>query len=75
MLFRSIQNKTCTTVLLHVVWSLKLREVHRLRVFESRVMRKIFEPKGDGVRGKWRRLYTIMKSSMISTVHHLLFVR
>jgi hypothetical protein len=35
-------------------------------VFESRVPRKIFEPKGDGVRGKLRRLYTVMKSFMIS---------
>jgi len=56
-------------------WSLKLREVHRPRVFESRVLRKIFEPKGDVVSGKLRRMYAIMKSFMISTVHHILFVQ
>jgi hypothetical protein len=31
-------------------WFLKLREEHRLRVFQNRVLRKIFETKGDGVR-------------------------
>jgi hypothetical protein len=30
-------------------WSLTLKEVHRLRVFENRVLRIIFEPKRDEV--------------------------
>ena len=30
-------------------WSLTLREEHRLRVFENRVLRRIFGPKRDGV--------------------------
>jgi hypothetical protein len=38
-------------------WSLKLREEHRLRVFENRVLRRIFGPKRDEVTGKWRRLH------------------
>jgi hypothetical protein len=38
-------------------WSLKLREEHRLRVFESRVLRRIFVPKRDEVTGDWRKLY------------------
>jgi hypothetical protein len=29
-------------------WSLTLREEHRLRVFENRVLRRIFGPKRDG---------------------------
>jgi hypothetical protein len=33
-----------------------LREEHRLRVFENRVLRRIFGPKGDEVLGEWRRL-------------------
>jgi hypothetical protein len=37
-------------------WSLTLREEHRLRVFESRVLR-IFEPKREEVEGGWRRLH------------------
>jgi hypothetical protein len=34
-----------------------LREEHRLRVFERRVLRRIFGPKRDEVTGDWRRLY------------------
>jgi hypothetical protein len=37
--------------------SLTLREGHRLRVFENRVLRKIFVPKRDEVRGEWRKLH------------------
>ena len=34
-----------------------MREEHRLRVFEYRVLRRIFGPRRDGVRGEWRKLY------------------
>jgi hypothetical protein len=34
-----------------------LREEHRLRVFENRVLRRIFWSKKDGIRGEWRKLY------------------
>jgi hypothetical protein len=37
-------------------WSLTLREECRLRVFENWVLRMIFEPKWDEVRGELRRL-------------------
>jgi hypothetical protein len=33
-----------------------LREEHRLRVFENRLLRRIFGPKREGVTGEWRRL-------------------
>jgi hypothetical protein len=29
----------------------------RLRVYENRVLRRIFGPKRDGVRGEWRKLH------------------
>ena len=38
-------------------WSLTLREECRLRVFENRVLRGIFEPKRDKVRREWRKLH------------------
>jgi hypothetical protein len=38
-------------------WSLILREEHILRVFEDRVLRRIFGPKVDEVKGKWRKLH------------------
>jgi hypothetical protein len=34
-----------------------LREEHRLRVFENRVLRRIFGPKRDEVTGEWRKLH------------------
>jgi hypothetical protein len=37
--------------------SLTLREQHRLRVFENRVLRRIFGPKGDEVTEEWRKLH------------------
>jgi hypothetical protein len=47
------------TVILPVVlcgcetWSLTVREEHKLRVFENRVLRRIFGPNRDGVTGGW----------------------
>jgi hypothetical protein len=38
-------------------WYVTLREEHTLRVFENRVLRRIFEPKRDEVTGEWRRLH------------------
>jgi hypothetical protein len=38
-------------------WSLILREEHRLRVFENRVLRRIFDPERDEVTGEWRKLH------------------
>jgi hypothetical protein len=37
-------------------WSLALREERRLRVFESKVLRRIFGLKRDEVMGDWRKL-------------------
>ena len=37
--------------------SLTLREEHRLRVFENRVLRRIFGPKRDGVKGESIKLH------------------
>jgi hypothetical protein len=38
-------------------WSLRLREEHRLRAFENRVLRRIFGHKRDEVTGEWRKLH------------------
>jgi hypothetical protein len=37
---------------------LTLRDEHRLREFENRVLRRIFRPKREEVAGGWRRLHT-----------------
>jgi hypothetical protein len=36
-------------------WSLTLRDEHRLRVFENKVLRRLFGPKRDEVTGEWRK--------------------
>jgi len=38
-------------------WSLTLRKERRLKLFENRVLRRIFESKKDEVTGEWRKLH------------------
>jgi hypothetical protein len=38
-------------------WSLTLREENRLRMYENRVLRKVFGTKRDKVTGCWRKLH------------------
>jgi hypothetical protein len=38
-------------------WSLTLREEHRLRLFQNRVLRTLFGTKRDEVTEEWRRLH------------------
>jgi hypothetical protein len=43
---------------------------HRLRVFENRVLRRIFRPKVDGVTGEWSKLHNelfVLYSSLNTT--------
>jgi len=40
-------------------WSPTLREERRLRVFENRVLRRVFGPKWDEVTRKWRKLHNV----------------
>jgi hypothetical protein len=62
LLSRNLEVKIHKIVILPVVlcgcetWSLTLREEHRLREFENRVLRKIFGPKRDEITGEWRKL-------------------
>jgi hypothetical protein len=39
------------------IWSLTVREEHKLRVFEKRLLRRIFGPQRDGVTGGWRKMH------------------
>jgi hypothetical protein len=40
-------------------WSLTLREEQKLRVFENRVLRRIFGLKRNGVMRGWRKLHNV----------------
>jgi hypothetical protein len=63
LLSENVKIRMYKTIILPVVlygcetWSLTLREEHRLRVFENRVLRRIFVPKRDEVTGQWRKLH------------------
>jgi len=52
-------------------WSLTLREELTLRVFENRVLRRIFGPKRGKVRGEWRKLHNEESNDL--TAHQKLF--
>jgi len=60
---KNLKIKIYRTTILSVVlygceiWSLALREEHRLTVFENRVLRRIFEPKRDEITGEQRKLH------------------
>ena len=59
---KKLKIKIYRTIMLPVVlygcetWLLTLREEHRLRVFENRVLRRVFGPKRDEVTGEWREI-------------------
>ena len=63
MLSKNLKIKIYRNIILPVVlygcetWSLTLREECRLRVFENRVLRRIFGPKRDEVIREWRTLH------------------
>jgi hypothetical protein len=63
LLSKNLKPKIYKTIILPVVlnWCetspVTLREEHRLRVFENRVLRRIFGPKKEVVAGGWRRLH------------------
>jgi hypothetical protein len=63
LLSKNVKIKIYRNIILPVVlygcesWLLTLREECRLRVFENRVLRRIFGPKRDEVTGQWRRLH------------------
>ena len=48
-------------------WSLTLREEHRLRVFENKVLWKIFGAKIDEITGEWRKLHNAELQALYSS--------
>jgi len=60
---KNLKIKIYRTIILPVVlygcetWSLTLRKERRLRVFENRVLRRIFGLKRDEITREWRKLH------------------
>jgi hypothetical protein len=71
---KNLKIKIYKTVILLVVlygcetWSLTSGEEHRLRVFENRVLRRIFGPKSEED-GSWRKLHNDELHSLYSSPH------
>jgi len=72
LLSKKLKIKVYRTIILPVVlygcetWSLILREERRLRMFENRVLRRVFGPKRNEVAGEWRKLHNEELSSLYS---------
>ncbi|KAJ4448560.1 hypothetical protein ANN_10578 [Periplaneta americana] len=73
LLSKNLKVKIYKTVILPVLlygcetWTLTLREEHRLRVFENKVLRKIFGAKRDEVTGEWRKLHNTELHALYSS--------
>jgi len=76
LLSKKLKIKIYRTMILPVIlygcetWSLTLREKRRLRVFENRVLRRVFGPKRDEVTGNGENY--IMRSLVICTPYRIL---
>jgi len=75
LLSKNIKIKIYRTIILPVVlygcdiWSFTMREERRLRMFENRVLRKIFGPNRDEVRGEWRKLFNEELNDLYSSTN------
>ncbi|KAJ4431153.1 hypothetical protein ANN_19748 [Periplaneta americana] len=73
LLSKNLKVRIYKTVILPVVlydcgtWTLNLREEHRLRVLENKVLRKIFGAKRDEVTGEWRKLHNTELHALYSS--------
>jgi hypothetical protein len=81
LLSKNSKIRVYRTVVLPVVlygcetWSLTLREETRLRVFENRVLRKIFGPKRDEATGEWRRLHNEELNDLYSSPNTIRIIK
>jgi len=76
---KEIELKIYITVILPVIlygcesWSTTLADEHKLRVFENKILRKLYGLKRGEMTGEWRRLESggdcIMKNSTDYTIH------
>ena len=76
---KNLKIKIYRTIILPVVlygcetWSVTLREERRLRVFENRVLRRIFGPKRDGVTGEWSEIKGLLYNQQFIEVYNFIF--
>jgi hypothetical protein len=81
LLSKHVKVRIYETIILPVVlygcetWSLTLREEHKLRVLENRVLRRIFWPKRDGVTEGWRKLYNEELHNLYSSLSMIRIIK
>ena len=81
LLSKNLKIKIYRTIILPVVLygcetsSMTLREERRLRVFENRVLRRVFGPKRDEVSGEWRKLHKEELNDLYSLPNIVLVVK
>ena len=81
LLSKKLKIKIYRTIILPAVlygcetWSLTLRDERRLRVFENRVLRRVFVPTKDEVTEEWRKLHNEELSDLYSLPYILRVVK
>jgi hypothetical protein len=81
LLSKNLKIKIYSTTILPVVlyeyetWSLTLREKRRLKVFENRVLRRVFGPKRDEVTGEWRKLHNVELNDFYSLPNNVRVIK
>ena len=81
LLSKNLKIKIYRTIILPVslygceTWSLTLREERRLGLFENRVLRRIFGPKGDEVTGECRKLHNEELSDLYCSPNIVLVIK
>jgi len=80
VLSKNLKIKIYRTIILPVVfgcetWSLTLRKKRRLRVFDNRVLSRIFVSKRDEVTGEWRQLHNEELNCLYSSPNIILVIK
>jgi len=81
LLSKTVKIKIRRTIILPIVlygyetWSLKLKEELRLRVFENRVLRRIFRPKRDEVKEEWGKVHSEELNDLHFSPNNILVIK
>ena len=81
LLFKNLKTKISRTIILPVIlygcdaWSLTTKEERKLRLFENMVLKRIFGPRRDEVKGEWRRLHNEELNDLYSSPNLLRVIK
>jgi hypothetical protein len=81
LLYKNRKTEICATIILPVVlyeretWHRTSREQHRVRVSETRALRRIFRHLREEVLGDWRRLYNEELHKLYASTHIIIVTK